>query len=96
MKLACGIESIKGSLRFVWGKVEDVKWALCLYVTIANHIVLRFQWCIAVEITEMSTIDFSIDWVFQVIYSSLVSSEHFNRVNDNRPSHYCPHDDLFG
>lgn len=43
MKLACGIESIKGSLRFVWGKVEDVKWALCLYVTIANHIVLRFQ-----------------------------------------------------
>lgn len=65
-KLACWMESVKGSLGFIWGKEKGEKWSLCLYVTIANHI-LRFQWCVAVEITEMKTIDFSIDWVFQVI-----------------------------
>lgn len=61
------MESNKGPLRFIWDKEKGEKWPLCLYVTTAHHIVLRFQWCVAVEITEMGTIDFSIDWLFHVI-----------------------------
>ena len=37
-----------------------------IFVTTANHVVPLFQWCVEVEVTE-STIDFSIDRVFQVI-----------------------------